>query len=778
MEAIKATFFQECEELLADLEAGLLALEGGDTDPETVNAVFRAVHSVKGGAGAFGLEQLVRFAHVFETTLDHLRARELEQTAHVLKVMLRAADLLADLVRAAQSGAHLDDARCQALADELVALSGDHAADSAPMAAAGEADDLLGDDFDFKPLQVAFNDSGAEEGDGPGAPTIDEAGDEAGFTDWVIKFRPLATLYLKANDPALVLRELERLGALEVGLEQADLPLLDDLDPEGAYLAWTLNLRTSASEADIREAFEFVDGDCDLEVTALASPFAAESEEEPAAFPVSSPDSSPVSSDVEFDVMALIQRAQAEVASSDGGEISEPAALAATPPAGLTSASLTSTSPTPPPADAPAPKTADAASAATPVTTTIRVDLDRVDRLINLVGELVINQAMLSQRVIEAGLVRSSNVALGLDDLEQLTREIQDSVMAIRAQPVKSVFQRMPRLIREIAAATGKQVRLVTEGEGTEVDKTVIERLTDPITHMIRNAIDHGLEKPADRVAAGKPAEGVVKLSAFHRSGRIVIEITDDGAGIDRKRVRDKAIEKGLIAAEAVLSDEETDNLLFMPGFSTASAISDISGRGVGMDVVKRSVQALGGRITIASRPGEGSTFTLSLPLTLAVLDGMVVTVDGHTLVAPLTAVIETLQPKPETVRSLGPSGMVVAVRDAFVPLIDIGANLGFRSTPIDPCSGVALLVENDVGGHAALLVDAIQGQRQVVIKSLESNYQQVDGIAAATILGDGRVALILDVDAIIANRRPEPASGPAPASAPEPTPPLLATAS
>lgn len=750
MEAIKATFFQECEELLADLEAGLLALEGGDTDPETVNAVFRAVHSVKGGAGAFGLEQLVRFAHVFETALDHLRARELEQTAHVLKVMLRAADLLADLVRAAQSGAHVDEARCQALADELVVLSGDGAAESTP--AAGGADDFLDDDFDFKPLQVAFTEPGADASEGAGAPAMDAPD----LTDWVIKFRPLATLYLKANDPALVLRELERLGALEVNLEQADLPLLDDLDPEGAYLAWTLKLRTSASEADIREAFEFVDGDCDLDVAAVTDGFTIGADEEtPAA-----------SSDVELDVMALIQRAQAEVAASDAVAISESDAPAALPVA------------PPPPADAPsapAVKAADAAAAA-PVTTTIRVDLDRVDRLINLVGELVINQAMLSQRVIEAGLVRSSNVALGLDDLEQLTREIQDSVMAIRAQPVKSVFQRMPRLIREIAAATGKQVRLVTEGEGTEVDKTVIERLTDPITHMIRNAIDHGLEKPADRAAAGKPAEGMVKLSAFHRSGRIVIEISDDGAGIDRKRVRDKAIEKGLISAEAVLTDEETDNLLFLPGFSTASAVSDISGRGVGMDVVKRSVQGLGGRITIASRPGEGSTFTLSLPLTLAVLDGMVVTVDGHTLVAPLTAVIETLQPKAATVRSLGPSGMVVAVRDAFVPLIDIGAALGFRSTPIDPCSGVALLVENDVGGHAALLVDAIQGQRQVVIKSLESNYQQVDGIAAATILGDGRVALILDVDAIIANRRPETASGPAPAH--EPNPPLLATAS
>jgi two-component system chemotaxis sensor kinase CheA len=751
MEAIKATFFQECEELLADLEAGLLALEGGDTDPETVNAVFRAVHSVKGGAGAFGLEQLVRFAHVFETTLDLLRARELEQTPHVLKVMLRAADLLADLVRAAQSGAHVDEARCQSLADELVTLSGGEPAGEASGHDAGGGDDLLDDDFGFQPLQVAFAETEAPAEEGPA------------LSEWVIKFRPLATLYLKANDPALVIRELERLGPLEVSLEQVDLPLLDDLDPEGAYLAWTISLRTSAAEADIREAFEFVDGDCDLEITPAAGAAVADQavlgdlimgleDEEPA-----------VPSAGELDVMALIQKAQAEVASETAPPAESPVATARV---------VADSAPAPVAAIAKPAEPAKAADPAAPVQATIRVDLDRVDRLINLVGELVINQAMLSQRVIEAGLVRSSNVALGLDDLEQLTREIQDSVMAIRAQPVKSVFQRMPRLIREIAAATGKQVRLVTEGEGTEVDKTVIERLTDPITHMIRNAIDHGLEKPDDRIAAGKPAEGVVRLAAMHRSGRIVIEISDDGAGVDRKRVREKAIEKGLVSSEAVLTDEETDNLLFMPGFSTASAISDISGRGVGMDVVKRSVQALGGRIAIASRPGEGSTFTLSLPLTLAVLDGMVVTVDGHTLVVPLTAVIETLQPKPATVRSLGPNGMVVAVRDAFVPLIDIGAALGFRSTPIDPCSGVALLVENDVGGHAALLLDAIQGQRQVVIKSLESNYQQVDGIAAATILGDGRVALILDVDAIIANRRPEPAANA------ESNPSLLATAS
>ncbi|MBV9078388.1 MAG: chemotaxis protein CheA, partial [Methylobacteriaceae bacterium] len=361
------------------------------------------------------------------------------------------------------------------------------------------------------------------------------------------------------------------------------------------------------------------------------------------------------------------------------------------------------------------------------------------------------NQAMLSQRVFESGLARSSGVAVGLDDLELLTREIQDSVMAIRAQPVKSVFQRMPRLVREVASATGKQVRLVVEGEGTEVDKTVIERLTDPITHMIRNAIDHGLEKPGKRQEVGKPEEGTVRLSALHRSGRIVIEVADDGGGIDRKRVRQIAVDKGLVAPDSALTDEEIDNLIFMPGFSTAETVSDISGRGVGMDVVRRSIQALGGRISITSRPGLGSTFTLSLPLTLAVLDGMVVSVCGQTLVVPLTAVMETLQPKPSELRALRGSVPLLSLRDRYIPVIDIGQRLGFRDDALEPTSGVALLVEGEDGRSAAFLVDSILGQRQVVIKSLEANYRRVVGIAAATILGDGRVALIVDVDAVLA---------------------------
>lgn len=739
LEAIKVTFFQECEEQLSELESGLLAMEQGETDSETVNAVFRAVHSIKGGAGAFSLEPLVRFAHVFETTLDDVRAGKLAPDNNVVKVMLRAADVLADHVRAARDGGVVEEARSQELAAALEALNGEAASASI---ISEDFDDMPG--LEFTPLTVSDDDGfGDDFGFTPLAAGIIELEPEGpALRRWTVQLRPKNALYAKANETGLLLRELKRLGDIQVSMDRAELPGLAELQPEHAYLAWTVMLTTDRSQSDIQEVFEFVDGDCDLSI--IADEFSS-----------SPPTMDEASIDEPFDVMALIQQAQADVLAAPApaimAEVFAPPAPA--PASGVSISSI----PAPTVASA-AGVAADAAHGAAAQQATIRVDLDRVDRLIDLVGELVINQAMLAQRVTESGVPRSSNIAMGLDDLEHLTREIQDSVMAIRAQPVKSVFQRMPRLVREVAAMTGKQVRLVTEGEGTEVDKTVIERLTDPITHMIRNAIDHGLERPEVRVAAGKGPEGTVRLSAAHRSGRIVIEVSDDGKGIDRPRVRQIAIDKGLIEVDSNLSDEDVDNLIFMPGFSTASSVSDISGRGVGMDVVKRSIQGLGGRIAITSRPGQGSTFTLSLPLTLAVLDGMVVSVCDHTLVAPLTAIIESLQPKAQDVRAIGPDAYVIAIRDTYTPLIDVGAMLGYRTTPLDPTKGVALLVEGEGGARAALMVDAIQGQRQVVIKSLEANYRQVEGIAAATILGDGRVALILDVDNVVAARRREKA--------------------
>ncbi|WP_333834801.1 chemotaxis protein CheA, partial [Rubrimonas sp.] len=333
-----------------------------------------------------------------------------------------------------------------------------------------------------------------------------------------------------------------------------------------------------------------------------------------------------------------------------------------------------------------------------------------------------------------------------------------------RAQPLKPLFQRMSRIVRELADATGKQVRLVTEGEWTEVDKTVVERLADPLTHMIRNAIDHGLESPEARKIAGKDPEGVVKLSAAHRSGRVVIEVSDDGAGVNREKVRKIAIDKGLVPADTPLTDAEVDNLLFLPGFSTVDKVSNISGRGVGMDVVKKSIHSLSGRIFLKSWPGRGSVFTMSLPLTLAVLDGMVVSVEGQTLVAPLSAIVETMSLDGDRVRPLGDTGSVIKDRDGFVPIVDTAAELGFRSqrrVGEEGERGVALLVESEGGGRSALVVDAIQDQRQVVIKSLETNYGRVPGVAAATILGDGRVALILDVDMLVARARGDGAGEP-----------------
>ena len=716
MAAIKQTFFQECEEQLTELEAGLLALDDGDHDSETINAVFRAVHSIKGGAGAFNLTALVAFAHVFESAMDRVRVGKLSPTPDVLRIMLRAADVLADFVRAARADEDVPPERDAAIVAELKVLAEQStpAQGGAGGAAAPAAPAPV---FEFTPIMVdlaSFDD-------------LDSMFVAPAASGFRIGFKPYPALYANGNEAVILIRELARLGTIRVTCDTSKAPTLDQLDPEGAYLSWVIELETDKDEADVRTIFDFAEWDCVLSIDPLGAVDDPDDIEDEPLVQAEAPSlHAVVAADPDEEPVVSIPKAASSVPTDD------PVHAGGDPSGG----------------DRGAKKEAAAAAA------TIRVDLERVDRLINLVGELVINQAMLAVRVTEAGLARVSAVAVGLDELEQLTREIQDSVMAIRAQPVRSVFQRIPRLVREVAAKTGKSVRLITEGEGTEVDKTVIERLSDPLTHMIRNAIDHGLETPEERLKAGKHEEGLVRLSALHRSGRIVIEVADDGAGINRERVRGIAVEKGLITADAKLSDDEIDNLIFLPGFSTATVVSDISGRGVGMDVVKRSIQALGGRIVISSRPGQGSTFTMSLPLTLAVLDGMVVTVADQTLVIPLTAIVETLLPRSTVIHNYGEGTRLIGVRNGFIPLIDVGEMLMFRDAVEDPKKGIALLVETEGGTRNALLVDAIQGQRQVVIKSLETNYGHVPGIAAATILGDGRVALILDVDAVVSASR------------------------
>lgn len=700
MQEILQMFFVECEEHLETLQEGLEVLKQRSDDIETVNTVFRAVHSIKGGAAAFGLGALVEFAHTFETTLDDVRSGRLSSSEEVVRTLLRSADVLNDLVTGARDGEEVDPERIAAQIESLVAVI-----TGKPAGGAVKVEE------EVSPQRPAWATAEtAAEASPPRPAWATAAPAEPEPVRYRIRFRPHASLFERGHEPARLLREIAEMAELVVHCDVSAVPPLEEIDPAEAYLAWEIEVANAPSEAALREVFDFVEGDCDLTIEVVDD--AAAAPPEPSPPPV-----------VEAAVATAVNTAPVRIAAAKQGG---------------------------------APKTAETDSAGQHggrgVNATVRVDLDRVDRLINLVGELVINQAMLSQSVIESGLANSSAIAVGLDEFKHLTREVQESVLAIRAQPVKSLFQRMSRIVREAADATAKSVRLITEGEMTEVDKTVIERLADPLTHMVRNAVDHGLERTEDRIARGKSAEGTVRLTAEHRSGRVLIEITDDGAGINRERVQQIAVEKGLIPADSVLSNSEIDNLLFLPGFSTAKTVSDLSGRGVGMDVVKRSISGLGGRIAISSTPGEGTCFSISLPLTLAILDGMIVSVAGETIVVPLSAILEMLKPDPEQLHPLGPSEMVVQVRGEFVPVIDVGEQLGF-GPPRRSCSdGVMLLIETGDGERRALVVDAIQDQRQVVIKGLEENYGEVNGIAAATILGDGRIALILDADAVVAS--------------------------
>jgi two-component system chemotaxis sensor kinase CheA len=529
---------------------------------------------------------------------------------------------------------------------------------------------------------------------------------------WRIAFRPHPELYLAGHEPLFLLRALSGVGRADTRLDPLPALAYPDYDPSASLLSWTVRLETTADEAAIREVFEFADGLCTLEIAADDGRDAATPEDHAAA--AAPPDLSP---------------APAPPRSAEPAVAAPPAAAAE-----------------------------DGGGKGAKNASTVRVDLDRIERLVNLVGELVINQAMLSQSVAEAGLAADGKIASGLDEFLQLTRDIQDGVMMIRAQPVKSLFQRLSRIVRESSEAAGKTARLVTEGEATEIDKTMIERLSDPLTHMIRNAVDHGLEPPERRIKAGKPAEGVVTVTAAHRSGRVVIEVRDDGAGIDRPRVQALAEEKGLIPPGLALSEAEIDNLLFLPGFSTAGQVSKLSGRGVGMDVVRSAITALGGRISISSERGRGTTFSISLPLTLAVLDGMVVEAGGETLVVPLNAIVETLTLRDEDVTRVGPSAMAVRVRDSFVPLLDLAALLGYGRGAPAQSEAIALLIAHDDGPRAALVVDRIVDQRQVVIKGLEDSYGRVPGVAAATILGDGRIALILDPSDLMSRPQGRPA--------------------
>lgn len=663
----KTIYFEECAELLSSAEENLLEIQAGNFSSERIHAVFRAIHSIKGGAGSFGFHGLIEFAHLFETVLDALRNNKLNLSQDMCEVLLRANDVLSDLIHVANVGTDQTPLQLYNVRAQLSEI------------------------VDGLNLSTAAVSSSKKE----------DA--QVYQTHFEIDFKPKPHLMKFGNEPKFIFKELSSLVApdcddpIQIILKTDHLPAFFDMDITECYLAWIIHLKTRVNESRIREAFEFVEGDCDLTLKVIEK-------------------------------IALGQEDEKDSFEDDEGSLYKPnTALVVSSPKDNT----------------------QNVQSKDDVAHSIRVELDRIDRLVNTVGEMVIKQAMLLDQAQALDIDSSGTLSKGLQDLTHHMRDLQEYVMAIRAQPVKTVFTRMPRLVRELSLDLKKEIRLETVGENTEIDKTVIERLGEPLTHMIRNAIDHGIEDSKRRVELGKAPYGTIRLSAEHKSGRIVIEMSDDGGGINRSKVLQKAIEQGLVSPEANLSGEDIDNLIFLPGFSTAVEVTNISGRGVGMDVVKKSIQSLGGRIVIQSIEGKGCKFTLTLPLTLAVLDGMIVSCGSHLYIIPLINIIETLRPNRSQISNLVGCHDILNLRTNTIPLLYLHEIFNIPGAITDPCEAIVVIVEAEGGELLGLVVDELHKQQQVVIKSLEENYDPLPGVSAATILGNGNVSMILDITAL-----------------------------
>jgi two-component system chemotaxis sensor kinase CheA len=646
-----ASFFSEGLEGLDATEANLLRLEGGERSPELLNAIFRAIHSIKGAAGSLGFPEIGRFTHEFENVLDDLRKGQFHPDAEAVDTMLACVDHVRFALRAAQQEKPHDaqrDAQLLARLTELRRATADTSRKAeTPVSAPRSA-------------PATFN----------------------------IRFRPGPDFFASGNDALKLFRVLDSMGMLTVRADLSALTGAREFHPEKCFLAWELELQTDRDRQEVSEVFGWVEDDCEVVLdAALAAPRAADPSPEP-------------------------ERRGADRRKGD--------------------------------------RRTDRRRAEDidPLRSDIlHVGRAKLDGLMNAVGELVITKTILKQIISDMVHDGAGRLDEALQELEHHARELQDSVMSIRMQPMSFAFGRFPRLVRDLCQASGKLVQLRVSGESSELDSTVIEKLVDPLTHLVRNALDHGVEAPADRVAAGKLETATLTLHAEHRGGNIEIVVGDDGRGISRERVRAKAIEQGLIGAQETLSDERIQELIFAPGFSTAEKLNELSGRGVGLDVVRKNVSELNGAIKVVSEPGLGTRFVIRLPLTLAIVDGMRVGVAAETYIVPLASIVECIRPGAAAVRSIAGQGHVVEIRGEFLPLVSLGTLFGVDAAA--PEEGIAVVLEAD-GSRIALVVDSLLGQEQVVIKTLEANYRKVPCVAGATILGEGRVVLILDVASLV----------------------------
>ena len=692
-------FFEEADELVETMEAELLDMLSDPDDPERINTVFRAAHSIKGGSATFGFDAVAKFTHVMETLMDEVRDGERRAEPDLVDLLLRGTDCVRSMLEAAKQGVESDAEVIDKVMAQLQAcLEGGSPGGSA--------------DAGSKPDEAAAAASAASDSDAASENDDQDSaeGSDAPTKTYQIYLRAAPNSLRTANDPLALLAELESMGELTVELIADTLPSIDELVPEELYFAWNLTLQTPSDKSDIFEVFDWLDDASELKVEEIAA-----SSVESA--PDSQDHSTSSDSDAPDQTKLNAPKDQGEEQVVDIPKQAKAPAAAAPKPAAKTSAA-----------------------------SSIRVGIDKIDKLINLVGELVITQSMLTEEGSKLPSESAEKLHEGLSQLQRYTRELQENVMQIRMVPISNAFNRLPRMIHDLTSKLGKKIDLKMVGEQTELDKTVLESIGDPLVHLVRNAVDHGIEMPDERVAAGKPETGEIQLNAYHESGNIIIEIVDDGGGINCEKVLGKAKERGLVGSDERLEDSEVFDLLFHPGFSTAEQVSDVSGRGVGMDVVKRNIQALGGAVEVDSKLGEGSVFRISLPLTLAIIDGQLVRVGDQTFVLPLTSIVESIQLDPQQVSAVAGKGALYRLRHEYMPLVQL-ANL-FALSKGSNREQLVVVVESD-SGKVGLLVDDLLAQQQVVIKSLEANYRSVEGIAGATILGDGTVALILDIDGV-----------------------------
>ena len=668
MEQLRKMFYEECRENLEVLEDVLLNLDPEHVEDESINTIFRAAHSIKGGAGTFNLLDISEFTHGVEAYLDLVRNQERSLSAETIDLLLKSGDCIHSMLEGHEQGSEVNEDLKQEVSQKLLVLLDDNASESTSE-------------------QIQQPDADNETSTNSDQP-------------WQIVFAPHQEMFFSGNDPLRILRELSELDtSCEISADTSKLPDIEAIESELCYLTWSATISGEIELEQIQEIFEWVEDECDLTIERVGG------------------------NDVTSDIA--------------GASESQPES---------------------PTVDAPA-KKAEPEAKSTKVAksdssvSSIRVDIDKVDSLINLVGELVITQSMLTEIGNDFTIEKLEKLKTGLDQLLQNSKDLQENVLNIRMLPMSFAFSRFPRLVRDLSSRLEKQVDLQIKGEQTELDKTVLERIVDPLVHLVRNGIDHGIEQPSTRLANGKPEMGVIELNAYHQGGSIVIEIQDDGAGLNCDKLWDKALEKGVLAEDSrreEFSDKQIMNLIFAPGFSTAEQVSDISGRGVGMDVVRRNIEELGGHIEVESNLGEGSCFTISLPLTLAILDGQLVKVAGEVYVIPLLTIVESIQIDPACIKHASGGIELYRLREENIPILRLQDELEMGSS--GGLEQRILCFVEAAGNRVGLLLDELHDQQQVVIKSLESNYSKVAGISGATILGDGSVSLILDIQGLITN--------------------------